>query len=83
MKKKKKKKCHGDQSVNILFYVCSQQGDIRPSPTPSPKIILLFVTYTSLPTGLGTINLTIEFMTSVIYKVSLTLLKALRLYPYF
>ena len=38
---------------------------------------------TSLPTGLWTINFTIELIISVLYKISLTLLQALKSYPFF
>ena len=39
--------------------------------------------YTNLPTGLWTINLTIELITSVLYKISLTLFEALKSCPFF
>ena len=39
--------------------------------------------YTNLPTGLCTINLTIEIITSVLYKMSLTLLQSWKSYPFF
>ena len=39
--------------------------------------------YTSLPTGLRTVNLTIEMIISASYKLSLTLLQALKSYPFF
>ena len=35
-----------NHSVNVLFYVCSRQGDIR------HKTHTTFIFYTSLPTGL-------------------------------
>ena len=39
--------------------------------------------YTNLPTGLCTINLTIEIIISVLYKMSLTLLQSLKSYQFF
>ena len=56
-------------AINVLFYVCSQHGDIRPPPPPPQqqqqqqnckKGIYIIVSYTKLHTGLSTISLTIE-----------------------
>ena len=58
------------RSVSVLFYVCSHRGDIRPKNYL--KIILVY--YTNLPKGLWTINVTIEFITSALCKISHTLL---------
>ena len=38
------------QSINILFYVCSHRGDIRPKTTTTKKHIIII--YTNFPTGL-------------------------------
>ena len=39
--------------------------------------------YTNLPTGLCTINLTIEIIISILYEMSLMLLQSLKSYPFF
>ena len=67
--------CKLNQSMNVLFYVCSQQGDI----SPPPYLILI----NPLFKGLWTINLTIEVIKLVLYKISLSLLPALKSYPFF
>ena len=52
----RKDHCHvihcTNQSINILFYVCSHQGDIR------QKQKHIIIIYTNFPTGLWTIDLT-------------------------
>ena len=45
------------------------------------KEAYILVYYANLPTGLCTINFTIEFITSVLYKISPMLLQALKSYP--
>ena len=42
--------------------------------------ICMLVSYANLPTGLWTINLTVEVVASELYKISLTLLQALKSY---
>ena len=59
-------------SISILFYVCSHRGDIRQKTTTKKKHIIII--YTNFPTGLWTIDPTILVITSVLYKISLTLL---------
>ena len=60
-----------------LFYFMSVHIEVILS-TPPPK-----KTQPNLPTGLCTINLTIEIIISVLYKLSLTLLQSLKSYPFF
>ena len=48
------------------FYAHSQHDDIRQKQN-------ILVSETTLPTGLQTINLTIAVITSVLYKISLTI----------
>ena len=40
------------------------------------------MSYTNLPTGLWTVNLTIEVIRTILYKISLTILQALKSYPF-
>ena len=63
------------KSINVLFYVCSHQGDIRQQQKQQQKY------YTNLPTGLWKINLTTELKISVLYKIFL--MQALKSYPFF
>ena len=41
-----------NQSVSVLLYVCSQQGDTRPTTTNTTQNTHILVSYTNLPTGL-------------------------------
>ena len=63
--------------IQSMFYVCSCRGDIR------HKTHTTFIFYTSLPTGLWTINLTTKLIISVLYKISLMSLQVLKSYPFF
>ena len=55
---------------------------VHSTPPPQKKYMMLVI-YTSLPTELWTINLTIEIITSVLYKISpLTLLQTLQPKPF-
>ena len=69
------------QSVSVLFCVCSQQGGIRPSQ--KLKEICIAVSYANLHTGLWTIKLAIEVITSVSHKISLTLLQSVKSNSFF
>ena len=69
------------QSVSVLFCVCSQQGGIRPSQ--KLKEVCFQVSYANLHTGLWTIKLAIEVITSVSHKISLTLLQAVKSNSFF
>ena len=71
-------------SINqSLFYVMSVHIKVilDKKLNKTKNIIILY--YTILPTGLWTINLTIELIISALYKISLTLLQALKSYPFF
>ena len=59
-----------NQSINIVFSVCSHRGDIRQKQKTKTIVII----YTNFATGLWTIDLAVLVITSVLYKISLTLL---------
>ena len=46
-------------------------------------LMYILVTYTNFPLGLWTINLTIEVIISLLYKISLTVSQAVKSYPFF
>ena len=63
------------ESINILFYVCSHRGDIRQEKqTKTKQTKNSIIICANFPTGLWTIDLTLLVITSVLYKISLTLL---------
>ena len=70
---------HFRYSINqSMFYFMSVHIEVI---LDNNQKIIIF--YTNLPTGLCTINLTIEIKISVLYKMSLTLLQSLKSYPFF
>ena len=70
---------HFRYSINqSMFYFMSFHIEVI---LDNNQKIIIF--YTNLPTGLCTINLTIEIKISVLYKMSLTLLQSLKPYPFF
>ena len=60
-------------SINILFYVCSRRCNIRPKQKQKQEQHIIII-HTNFATELGTIDLTILVITSVLYKIFLTLL---------
>ena len=56
-----------------VFYVCSHRGDVRPK-NKNKKQQHIVIIYPNFSTGLWTIHLTVLVITSVLYKISLTLL---------
>ena len=69
-----------------MFYISLQQSEPPTTTTTTTtskkkeirkKNNQILVNYINLPTGLGTIPLTVTVMTSVLFKISGTLLKAL------
>ena len=71
--------CLGLVQIKPMFYFMSVQSEAILGKIKEH----ILVYYTNLPTGLLTISLTIEFITSVLYKISLPLLQALKSYPFF
>ena len=61
----------GGGGFSGLFYVCSQQGDVRHTHKEQKEIYVL-VCYTNLATRLWTIHIAIEVITSVLYKIRYT-----------